>query len=75
MKNEVTHLPKLGYSVNEFSCASSVGRSKLYKDINAGILKVHKIGTRTVILPEDGKAYLTNAPIGEYPVSKKILNV
>ena len=70
MKNESTYLPKLGYSVNEFSSVSSVGRSKLYKDINAGILKVRKIGSRTVILPEDGEAYLNNAPIGEYPVNK-----
>lgn len=37
-------------------------RSALYEAMNAGLLRAHKLGARTVIFPEDLRDYLANLP-------------
>ena len=59
------NLLKLSFSIPEFSQASSLGRSKIYAEIKAGKLIAHKMGKRTIILLEDGKAYLSSLPVLE----------
>jgi excisionase family DNA binding protein len=49
---------KLAYSVPEFCEATSLGRSLVYEEIRKGRLRATKIGTRTIILREDGLAWL-----------------
>ena len=49
---------KLAYSVAEFCEATSLGRSLVYEEIRQGRLRATKIGTRTIILKEDGLAWL-----------------
>lgn len=43
---------KLAYTINEAAEALGLGRSTLYKLINAGTLETIKIGNRTLILAE-----------------------
>jgi excisionase family DNA binding protein len=52
----------LAYSVDEFARAASVGRDKIYDAIREGRLTARKIGARTVILDEDGRAWLRQLP-------------
>jgi excisionase family DNA binding protein len=49
---------KLAYSVPEFCEATSIGRSLVYEEIARGRLRATKVGSRTVILREDGIAWL-----------------
>ena len=53
---------RLARSVDEFSGATGIGRTKLWAEIAAGKLKARKVGTRTLILDEDGHEYLTSLP-------------
>ena len=56
---------KLAYSVEEFGAVAGLGRTKLYAEIAAARLRARKAGKRTVILAEDGRAYLASLP--EFP--------
>jgi excisionase family DNA binding protein len=56
---------KLGYSIPEFAEATSLGRSKIYQEINNGNLKARKFGKRTVIIESDAIAYLESLPLLE----------
>ena len=42
--------------------ATSLGRTKLYAEINAGRLKARKIGTKTIVLRKDLIDYLDSLP-------------
>ena len=53
---------KLAYSIKEACHALSVGRTNLYKLIKQGKITARKLGTRTVILADDLKAYLAALP-------------
>ena len=53
---------RLARSVDEFSGATGIGRTKLWSEIAAGRLMARKVGARTLILDEDGRAYLTSLP-------------
>ena len=53
---------KLAYSIEEFASASGLGRTRLYDAIAAGQLRARKFGKRTVILVDDGRAFLMNLP-------------
>jgi excisionase family DNA binding protein len=44
---------KLAYSINEAAKVLSIGRTTLYHLINAGELKVVKLGSRTLVRHED----------------------
>src|SRR5690349_7897755 len=58
-----TDLPKLAYSIGELAASGPVGRSTIYNAIAAGRLRARKIGRRTIVLDEDWRAFLTDAPI------------
>ena len=45
-------LPKGMYSIKEFSSWSTLGVTRIYKEISIGRLKIVKIGRRTVITAE-----------------------
>jgi hypothetical protein len=62
MSTDDEPLPKLAYSVEEFGAVAGLGRTKLYAEIAAGRLRARKAGKRTVILAEDGRAYLASLP-------------
>ena len=50
------------YSLVNFASRHSISRSKVYAEIRAGRLIARKIGDRTIILAEDGKAWRENLP-------------
>lgn len=52
----------LAWSVNEFCQVVPCGRSTIYDEIRCGRLKARKLRKRTVILHEDGLAYLRSLP-------------
>ena len=60
--NVVSADTKLAYSIDEFASASGLGRTRLYDAIAAGQLRARKFGKRTVILVDDGRAFLMNLP-------------
>jgi hypothetical protein len=62
-----TVLPKLAYSIGELAACGPVGRSTIYNAIAAGRLRARKIGRRTIVLGEDWRAFLTDAPIVARP--------
>jgi excisionase family DNA binding protein len=53
----------LAFGVNDFAKATGVGRDKLYDAIRSGALKARKVGSRTIILREDGEAWLRSLPV------------
>lgn len=56
-------LPKLAYSIRELANEGPIGRSSIYNQIAAGRLRARKIGRRTVVLDEDWRAFLADAPV------------
>ena len=53
---------KLAYTVEEFVQATGIGRTRVYTAIKAGQLRARKYGKRTVILDQDGRAFLGALP-------------
>lgn len=51
-------MTKLAYSVAEAAAMISVSPKHLYNQIHIGRLKVSKVGSRTVITPDQLKKYL-----------------
>lgn len=47
-------------SVKDIVQAAGVSRTTIYKEIKLGRLKITKIGRRSVILPENFKAWLAH---------------
>jgi Helix-turn-helix domain len=54
---------KLAHSVAEFAQLSGLGRSFLYEQIKAGLLPIRKAGRRTLILHDEGQAWLAKLPV------------
>jgi excisionase family DNA binding protein len=54
---------KLAMSIAEFARLAGVGRSTLYNEIKSGRLKVRKAGRRSLILREEGLAWLATLPV------------
>lgn len=52
----------LAYPLPTFLRIAGIGRTKAYEEINAGRLKAHKNGSRTVVLADDARAYLSSLP-------------
>jgi hypothetical protein len=50
------------YSLTSFASRHGISRSKIYGEIKAGRLIARKIGDRTIILTEDGRAWRENLP-------------
>ncbi len=59
--NRASPLPAIqiqpAYTVDQFSDAFGVGRSKIYVEIGAGRLRTFKVGGRTLIASEDTIAW------------------
>jgi hypothetical protein len=53
---------KLALSVSEFVQVSGIGKSAIYEAIRQGRLTARKHGARTLILMEDGEAFLSGLP-------------
>jgi excisionase family DNA binding protein len=53
---------KMAYSIDEFAEVSNTCRDKLYVAIHKGQLKARRNGRRTLILKEEGQAYLDSLP-------------
>jgi hypothetical protein len=49
-------------TVSEFCRWASIGRTKMYAEINAGRITPRKIGAKTVILRSDAEAWLCSLP-------------
>lgn len=54
---------KFAHSIAEFAQLSGLGRSFLYEQIKSGHLPVRKAGRRTLILRDEGLAWLTKLPV------------
>ena len=54
--------PKISYTIPEFCAATGIGRTRVYAALAAGQLKARKYGKRTIILAEDGRAFLASLP-------------
>lgn len=54
---------RLAYSIDGLAEAiEGAGRSKIYEEIRLGRLKAKKLGSRTIVLAQDAKAYLSQLP-------------
>jgi hypothetical protein len=49
-------------TVSDFCRWASIGRTKMYAEVNAGRITPRKIGTKTVILRSDAEAWLRSLP-------------
>jgi hypothetical protein len=72
-KDAVPLSERLAVSCEEASALSGIGLTSIREAVARGDLKARKHGTRTVILPEDLKAWLKTLPpvIGKKTVSEK----
>lgn len=52
----------LAYPLPAFLKLAGIGRTKAYEEIAAGRLKARKMGSRTVILAADARAWLETLP-------------
>ena len=55
-------MEKRALTVDEVTDVVPIGRTTLVKEINAGRLRAHKAGRRTLILSSDLDDYLTTLP-------------
>jgi hypothetical protein len=53
---------KLAHTIAEFVQLSGLGRSFIYQEIKEGRLIVRKAGRRTLILHDEGRAWLAGLP-------------
>lgn len=65
MNSPAPAAPKLAYTIEEAIAATGIGKTSLYEDIAAGLLRAKKRGTRTILLTEDLAAYLAALPDAE----------
>jgi hypothetical protein len=54
--------PKISYTIPEFCSATGIGRTRIYAALATGQLRARKFGKRTIILAEDGRAFLVSLP-------------
>lgn len=50
------------FTLIEFLTWARIGRTKAYEEIDAGRLKIRKLGRKTLILRTDAEAWLENLP-------------
>lgn len=60
-----TSLPALAYDIPAAVSVSGIGRTKLFEAMKLGKLKARKLGRKTIILPEDLKAFIESLPVKE----------
>ena len=49
-------------SIDEFGAFSGLGKTLIYRLINAGLLKTRRVGRRRIILLSDARAFLEALP-------------
>lgn len=49
-------------TVQEFLSWARIGRTKFYKEVNAGRLTLRKVGTRSLVAVEDAQAWFDGLP-------------
>jgi excisionase family DNA binding protein len=49
---------RITYTLSQISDLANIGKTKLYEEINAGRLKIHKYGNRTLVLRDDLLVFL-----------------
>jgi hypothetical protein len=54
---------RLAHTIAEFVQLSGLSRSFIYEEIKAGRLIVRKAGRRSLILHDEGEAYLAQLPV------------
>jgi hypothetical protein len=59
------NIAPLAHSPRDAAKAANIGLTKLHSEIKIGRLKARKIGSRTIILHEDLRAYLRELPVRE----------
>jgi excisionase family DNA binding protein len=57
-KQALSHIPALAHSVSNAAAMIGISRSGLYTLIARGEIPIAKIGTRTLVLDDDLRAYL-----------------
>lgn len=50
------------FTVNEFLAWAKIGRTKFYAEVQAGNIKIRKIGRKTVVTGPDALAYRDGLP-------------
>jgi len=53
---------KLAHSIADVVARTGIGRSTIYSEIHAGRIRTRKVGSRTIILDSDLRAYLDALP-------------
>lgn len=51
-------------TVNEFLAWAKIGRTKFYQEVSEGRIVLRKIGTKSLIIHDDAKAWLHALPKG-----------
>jgi excisionase family DNA binding protein len=64
-KETVPLADRLALSPEEASALTGIGTTRIREAINSGTLEAHKHGVRTVILPDDLRAWLKAMPLAE----------
>ncbi len=60
---------KISLTIQDVSKTTGIGRTKIFELIREGQLPARKIGTRTIILAEDLKAFLDTLPPAGRPTA------
>lgn len=50
------------FTIDGLCRAFGIGRTKVYREIGRGALKVRKLGSRTLVLREDAEAWIAGLP-------------
>jgi excisionase family DNA binding protein len=62
VSEKIQEVDRQALSIAEVSSVSGLGRTKIYEAIGAGSLRARKCGKRTLILPDDLRAFLAALP-------------
>ena len=54
--------PDAAMTIQEFCTAYRICRATFYNEVNRGNLRAVKLGTKTLVLPEDAEAWVGNLP-------------
>jgi excisionase family DNA binding protein len=53
---------RFAYSIRDVTKVTGLGRSYIYEEIKEGRLRIRKAGRRSLIFPDDLKAWLASLP-------------
>ena len=61
-RKSVTTPDRGAYTVKEFCAWAGISRSKFYQEVNAGQIRLRKIGRKSVITVDEAENWLLNLP-------------